>query len=209
MILNRARDLFLEKGYHKTSVRTIVNELGLSTGAFYFYFRNKAEVFVAICCEGLDTLIGAYRKAAAKEDHAAFRLREIFYAFRDFYRREQKYYRIIEQLFNPLAGIDIPPDLRPVIEKKTAGILEIMEGIIKEGISRGEIREVRPRSLALYLMAVTKGLFLFGETGFLEAHGSGIDDIIEEAVLLIGFGMVSLPVPPELYGRLEKPKNQG
>ncbi|MFZ5646089.1 MAG: hypothetical protein ACOY30_00530, partial [Bacillota bacterium] len=73
---------------------------------------------------------------------------------------------------------------------------------------RGELREVRSRSLALYLMAVTKGLFIFGEIGFLEAYGSGIDDILEEAVLLIGFGMVSLPVPDDLYGMLEQRKKR-
>jgi len=39
--------LFGRQGYHATTVPKIVAKSGSSTGSFYFYFRNKEDVFAA------------------------------------------------------------------------------------------------------------------------------------------------------------------
>src|SRR5208283_3152822 len=44
-LLQTAIRLFGKHGYHATTVPRIVRESGSSTGAFYFYFRNKDDVF--------------------------------------------------------------------------------------------------------------------------------------------------------------------
>lgn len=44
-ILNTAAKVFAERGYHGTTVRDVLNEAGVSTGSFYFYFSNKEELF--------------------------------------------------------------------------------------------------------------------------------------------------------------------
>lgn len=44
-ILDAATHLFVEKGYEKTTIQDIVNELdGLSRGAIYHHFRSKEEI---------------------------------------------------------------------------------------------------------------------------------------------------------------------
>lgn len=50
-ILDAARTVFAEKGYHKTSVSEIVSKCGLAQGTFYLYFKNKREVFGALLNE--------------------------------------------------------------------------------------------------------------------------------------------------------------
>jgi TetR/AcrR family transcriptional regulator, fatty acid metabolism regulator protein len=44
-LLQIAIRLFGKQGYHATTVPTIVRESASSTGAFYFYFRNKDDIF--------------------------------------------------------------------------------------------------------------------------------------------------------------------
>jgi len=44
-LLQIAIRLFGKQGYHATTVPRIVREAGSSTGAFYFYFRNKDDIF--------------------------------------------------------------------------------------------------------------------------------------------------------------------
>jgi TetR/AcrR family transcriptional regulator, fatty acid metabolism regulator protein len=44
-LLQTAIHLFGKQGYHATTVPSIVRESGSSTGAFYFYFRNKDDIF--------------------------------------------------------------------------------------------------------------------------------------------------------------------
>ena len=46
-ILAAATRLFGRQGYHAATVPMIVAEAGTSTGNFYFYFRNKEDVFAA------------------------------------------------------------------------------------------------------------------------------------------------------------------
>jgi AcrR family transcriptional regulator len=46
-LLATAIRLFGTQGYHATTVPHVVKESGSSTGAFYFYFRNKEDVFAA------------------------------------------------------------------------------------------------------------------------------------------------------------------
>ena len=48
-ILTAARRLFLEKGYEKTTIRDIVDQLGgLTKGAVYHHFKSKEEIMDAI-----------------------------------------------------------------------------------------------------------------------------------------------------------------
>ncbi len=49
--LDVATRLFAERGYQKTTVPMVVAESGSSTGAFYFYFADKEELFVQLLLE--------------------------------------------------------------------------------------------------------------------------------------------------------------
>lgn len=50
-ILNAAYQLFLENGYHGTSMRPIARKAGISLGGIYSQFSSKEEIFAAIFYE--------------------------------------------------------------------------------------------------------------------------------------------------------------
>jgi AcrR family transcriptional regulator len=56
-ILDAAEKLFIEKSYERASVNDIIKSVGLSKGAFYYYFKSKEEVLGEILekrvCEGI------------------------------------------------------------------------------------------------------------------------------------------------------------
>lgn len=47
---------FSEKGYMKASLRKICADAGVTTGALYFFFKNKEDLFAAIVGKPLDEL---------------------------------------------------------------------------------------------------------------------------------------------------------
>ncbi|CAM4250446.1 TetR family transcriptional regulator [Bacillus manliponensis] len=47
-ILNTAEKLFVTKGYTKTTVNDILQEIGIAKGTFYHYFKSKEEVMDAV-----------------------------------------------------------------------------------------------------------------------------------------------------------------
>lgn len=50
-ILRRAFDVFMNKGYDSASISVLQEELNMSRGAMYRYFRNKEELFNAVIDE--------------------------------------------------------------------------------------------------------------------------------------------------------------
>jgi len=190
LILERARELFLSQGYHKTAMRTIAEAAGISTGPLYFHFRNKAEVFFHICSDAFGYLIEDFRRAAGQEIHAGLRLRAIYYAYKNFYYKEPQLFEIMHLGANPQSGVELPPSMEEILNRQSHELLQVMEGTIRDGIARGELRSVDPCRLALYLFSVSEGIFLSNRMGMLQRSEVSLDEMIETAIDLIGMGMI-------------------
>jgi len=48
-LVNAAVKLFVNKGFHKTTVREIAKEFGMSMGALYDYIRTKEDILFLVC----------------------------------------------------------------------------------------------------------------------------------------------------------------
>ena len=58
-----AKKEFLEKGYQQASLRSIVRSVGMTTGAFYGYYKSKEELFEALVGKQYDTIMNCFKKA--------------------------------------------------------------------------------------------------------------------------------------------------
>ena len=68
-LLECAKKEFLEKGYMKASLRNICKEAGVTTGALYFFFKDKEALFGALVEEPLKKLY------VAMEEHFVTEMR--------------------------------------------------------------------------------------------------------------------------------------
>jgi AcrR family transcriptional regulator len=55
-LLISAKKEFLEKGYMKSSLRSICNDAGVTTGALYFFFKDKEDIFASLVDRPLNML---------------------------------------------------------------------------------------------------------------------------------------------------------
>ncbi len=55
-ILDAARQVFAERGYHGSTMREIASRAGVATGTLYLYFANKEALYVALL-ERLTSLV--------------------------------------------------------------------------------------------------------------------------------------------------------
>lgn len=55
-ILAAARQVFGERGYHRTHVADLIEAAGIARGTFYLYFESKGAVFIELLDELLDEL---------------------------------------------------------------------------------------------------------------------------------------------------------
>lgn len=61
-ILSAAKKEFSEKGFQSASLRKIVKDAGVTTGAFYGYYKSKEELFDALVGECYDTILAMFKK---------------------------------------------------------------------------------------------------------------------------------------------------
>jgi AcrR family transcriptional regulator len=70
-ILDAALNLFIEKGYDKTSLREIAEQLGFTKAALYYHFESKADILMALHLRlhefGHETLLTMGDEAATLE----------------------------------------------------------------------------------------------------------------------------------------------
>lgn len=48
LLIQAAKEEFMEKGYNKASLRSICSKAGMTTGALYFFFENKENLYEEI-----------------------------------------------------------------------------------------------------------------------------------------------------------------
>lgn len=66
-LLASGKKEFLEKGYMHASLRHICQNAGVTTGALYFFFQNKEDLFAALVEEPLKKLYGVMSQHYSEE----------------------------------------------------------------------------------------------------------------------------------------------
>lgn len=78
-IIDAAIKLFYEKGYLKTSMQDIANNLSISKGLLYYYYKSKEEILLEGMREKSAEILEKINKIAYKEDLSAVeKLKSIF-----------------------------------------------------------------------------------------------------------------------------------
>lgn len=62
-ILDAGKNEFLDKGFQSASLRRIVHQAGVTTGAFYGYFSSKGDLFSALVEEPARMLLSHFTQA--------------------------------------------------------------------------------------------------------------------------------------------------
>lgn len=189
LILEKARELFLEKGYTKASMRSIANSIGISTWPLYTHFKDKDEIYIAICIEGYEILILQLEKILKTDVSAPEKLREAFYVYQNFYYQNSKYSRLIRLALNPATGIELTPQIKAQLFSKENQTYAIMEKIVIEGINQKQIRGLDPKSFVLFLCSLANGIFQLKDSGILDENSAN-ENMIEKMIDYVGYIMI-------------------
>ncbi len=150
LILDAAYRLFMEKGYERTSIQDIIDQLGgLSKGAIYHHFKSKEDILIAVSdrmTAESDQMLAAIRdrsdlcgkeklKTIFKESINRPVQNDIFTVVPNFHNNPRLLFSLLHETIEEVA----PDYLLP---------------IIKEGISDGSIETDYPEQLAEMILLV-------------------------------------------------------
>lgn len=135
-VLEAARNLFAERGYDAATIRDIAKGAGMSTGAVFANFQDKAELFEAVFAEEMAALSEAFSNGVAIDDAVAARLAGGLTA---------GYHRVLDHL--PLMQAMVarswfqPEDADKRVREFLAPVLSTLSEVLQAGIAKGELRQ--------------------------------------------------------------------
>jgi TetR/AcrR family transcriptional repressor of nem operon len=163
-ILQKAFELIYVKGYQTTSIDDIIATTQVTKGAFYYHFKTKDEMGLAIIDEILKpTLAGGFIEPLQKEENpidAIYNLMHDLLIKDEFLKVE---YGCPASNFTQ----EMTPwntDFRRVLDELTQQWTKVMTAAIEEGKKKGFInKDVNAKQVTLFVMSGYWGIRNFGK----------------------------------------------
>lgn len=157
-LLKTAIELFYEKGQEKTTINDIITKVGVTKGAFYYYFKSMDDVVETIALREAEQLIEVAKKYAMDEQLNGLEklkglMREAISYNRENIEDRRKFYKLMMDENNA--------KLAQKIQKIVYGVsYPLIKGIIeqgnKEGLFNTEYIE-EAAELYIHLSSIYKG----------------------------------------------------
>lgn len=145
-LVTAATELFIQRGFHQTSVRDIASAAGMTMGTLYSYISRKEDVLYliarAITTELWEGIPEPHPDETALETLS--RIAQSLFAGVGRMRRE------VGLIYRETASL--PPEYRESAKQHERGQRERIAAVVRRGIERGEFREVQPDLVAQNLI---------------------------------------------------------
>lgn len=93
-ILDAARTLFIEEGYERVSMRKVAERIEYSPTTIYLHFKDKAELFQAVCEETFAQLTRKLEAIAKKDGDPLEKVREGLRTYARFALKHKEHYTV-------------------------------------------------------------------------------------------------------------------
>ena len=147
--------LFARKGYRRATVADIAEAAGISTGAFYLYYKDKRELFIEAVDEAVENFIGMSEEGVMKDPDA---LRRAMSRARLFFDNYELFSGILNQLRAEMTGEGAWA--REKVIELHRRMAEPIARDVRNAIKRGMLREVDPELMAYAIMGMAEFLAL-------------------------------------------------
>lgn len=161
-ILRIAGEQLVRDGYHGLNMDRIATELEYSKGTIYNHFSCKEEIVIALAVETMERRVALFQRAAAFQGCARHRLCAIGVAVELFFALYPTHFKFEQVLRLDSIWEKTSEKRRTHLRTCEGRCIEIVAGIIRDGLSRRELvlpADTSPEDLVFGLWAMTLGSF--------------------------------------------------
>lgn len=98
-LIQSARKEFTKKGYMKASLRTICKNAGVTTGALYFFFKDKEDLFDAVAGDTINELYNMMQTHFEDEKNMAMKGEDMLPNAEESENHEETASQVIHQMY--------------------------------------------------------------------------------------------------------------
>jgi len=154
LILDTAERVFREKGVSRTSLGTIAQQAGVTRGAIYWHFENKADLFTAMCDRATLPLEALLENMADPDQPDPLGLlRRASIQALSLVEQDERCRRVFEILSLKCEYVD---ELAPSVQRRQEcrqGVREVFRLVIENARQRGQVRADLDAALAATALA--------------------------------------------------------
>lgn len=190
-LLDKATELFAEKGYEATSLQDIAAAVGVSRPALYHYLRSKEDLLVMLAEQMSHNLAELLEQLRHRPDLTPLdKVRQLTALLTRERASRPGQFRILDRTENTLPE----PAATEHLEAKRRIVRELIT-IIDEGIYAGQMRPVDARTAAFSLL----GMCNWTAWWIRPQDAENVDSIVNT---MVGFADAMLAVPNEEAGEM-------
>ncbi len=160
-ILDAARQVFFERGFHQPTVDDVAARAEVSKGTIYLYFASKEEILAHLLLEGLDLLLADMEAAFDPQPpQPESTLRALANRYLAFSQAHPHYFRLIMAFDRGRFEEQIPAELyQQVLDRSLRG-LDLLTQAIEIGKKAGLFQIKDPRRAAGSVWAALNGVLV-------------------------------------------------
>jgi AcrR family transcriptional regulator len=138
-ILEAAKEVFFEKGIHRTTVDDVAAQAEVSKGTVYLYFQSKESILAHLLLEGLAILLSQLEAAYTPQEllSAEKRLRQLVEAYWQFAQTHPNYFRLLLALDRGRFRERVSAEVYQEILTESKRGLELVANAIRQGTEEG------------------------------------------------------------------------
>ena len=191
-IQKAAGRLFLKKGYTNTTMRDICRKAELSTGAVYFYFKSKEEIYVRICEDIFIYMQNIFSRALDLKLSPLERFRSLARAYLCFYLEHREQWEIIKGFRN----VGLSPHLLEGLIRLDMQLFSSLQETVKEYLKQTKLKKRHnSEEVSVAMWGSVEGLLVIHRMGFFENTSLDLEEMVHKQldIFLAGIKYCSQP----------------
>jgi AcrR family transcriptional regulator len=185
-IMNAAKGVFAEAGYHGASINSIIERAQIARGTFYLYFESKAAVFDSILDQAMTDLRARIHRIEVEDKSAPapqVQLREQVMATLEYIVRDRP-------LATLLLSAGHTPDAEAAerLDQFFAEIRDLLRRAMESGMEIGLLRKVDHELAASAMLGLIRGVI---EQLIRDPDPPAVETVVAEVLMIALRGVLA------------------
>ena len=159
VVLNKAMELFWEKGFHATSIQDLVTHLGINRASLYDTFGDKEKLFLSSIESYIEHNQNNIKQYLSQFENVVEGIRSLFHMGIDQALSDRN---CIKGCFVVNMTTELLPgkgDMEALLQANMKSFVKVISQTIKSGQAQGQVNtSINPREFAKLLFSFNNGL---------------------------------------------------
>ena len=167
-IMRAAEKLFTSRRFHEITLDEVAKQARVGKGTIYRYFENKDDLFFRTAMQGFDELCGLLKEGVSGDIPFPEQLFSACGQINEYFQSRRQLFRMMQSEDGRMHWFH--GQMRKSWIEQRKNLVSVVAGIIRTGVSEGEIRsDIPAETLAGFLL------------GILRTRARGMTDLPESA----------------------------